>query len=325
MNNETEHQDAIDKVREALRALDDVINTMISPQIQQLAQTAQMVNNAIISIVQSEAMQAAFEVSRTVVELVKSIDFTPMLKEFSEAMIPIRYVYLLERLKWPVFLIDDESLRQNIMNACKQSDDYDAVRAIILSYCGEGFLNAIECDWNACDAIKAERKPILSEALSLHKLGYYNATTSMLMCQVYGVASDIVDIAKRNGLVLKQEVKAFVAENFEIKLEDIDKEKGRLLQMTVMTESGYLLWEAMANYLKNEILCSSDSKKRWESQPLRNKICHGDQLNFGTQEHSIKAILTVDMLVQLAYEIDRIAKKANEHSIDGENEAEEAQ
>ena len=325
MSNEMEHQDAIDKVRETLRALDAVKNTIISPQMQQLVQTAQMVNNAVISMVQSEAMQAALEVSRKVAELVKSFDFTPVLKKFSEAMIPIRYVYLLERLKWPVFLIDDESLRQNIMDACKQSDDFDAVRGIILSYCGEGFLNAVECDWNACDALKVERKPILSEALTLYKLGYYNATTSMLMCQVYGIASDIVDIAKRNGLVLDQEAKAFVAENFEIKLEDIDKEKGRLLQLTAMTESGYLLWEAMANYLKNEILCSSDSKKRWESQPLRNKICHGDQLNFGTQEHSIKAILTIDMLVQLAYEIDRIAKKANEYSIDGKNETEEAQ
>lgn len=324
MSNEMEHQDAIDKVRETLRALDAVKNTVISPQMQQLVQTAQMVNNAVISMVQSEAMQAALEVSRKVAELVKSVDLTPMLKAFSEAMIPIRYVYLLERLKWPIFLIDDEGLRQNIMNACKQSDDLDAVREIILSYCGEGFLDAIECDWNSCDVIKAERKPILSEALALHKLGYYNATTSMLMCQVYGVASDIVDVSKRNGLVLDQEAKELVAENFEIKLEDIDKEKGRLLQMTAMTESGYLLWEAMANYLKNEILCSSDSKKRWESQPLRNKICHGDQLNFGTQEHSIKAILTIDMLVQLAYEIDRIAKKADEPSTDVENEVEES-
>ena len=75
---------------------------------------------------------------------------------------------------------------------------------------------------------------------------------------------------------------------------EIKSQSSSLLQMTVMTESGYLLWEAMANYLKNEILCSSDSKKRWESQPLRNKICHGDQLNFGTQEHSIKAILNGD-------------------------------
>ena len=76
--------------------------------------------------------------------------------------------------------------------------------------------------------------------------------------------------------------------------------------MTVMTESGMMLWNAMAKYLQSEILCSSESKKRWATQPLRNKICHGDQLNFGTKEHSLKAILTIDMLIQLAYEIERI-------------------
>ena len=97
MSNEMEHQDAMDKVRETLRALDAVKNTIISPQMQQLVQTAQMVNNAVISMVQSEAMQAALEVGRKVAELVKSFDFTPVLKKFSEAMIPIRYVYLLGR------------------------------------------------------------------------------------------------------------------------------------------------------------------------------------------------------------------------------------
>ena len=325
MSNEMEHQNAIDKVKETLRALDAVKNTVISPQMQQLVQTAQMVNNTVISMVQSEAMQAALEVGRRVAELVKSIDFTPMLKQFSEAMIPLRYIYLLDRLKWPVFLIEDETLRQDIMNVCKEDDNLDAVREIILSYCGDGFLDATLCDWDACDAIKAERKPILSEAIALHKLGYYHASTSMLMCQVYGVASDIVDIAKKNELVLDEEAKDFVAENFEIKREDIDNEKGRLLQMTVMTESGYLLWEAMANYLKKEILSSSESKKRWETQPLRNKICHGDQLNFGTQEHSIKAILTIDMLIQLAYEIDRIAKKADKATSVERNSAEDMQ
>ena len=115
-----------------------------------------------------------------------------------------------------------------------------------------------------------------------------------------------MDLAKKNGLEIDDEEKDFVSEYFEIKREDVDKEKGRLLQMTVMTESGMMLWNAMAKYLQSEILCSSESKKRWATQPLRNKICHGDQLNFGTKEHSLKAILTIDMLIQLAYEIERI-------------------
>ena len=110
---------------------------------------------------------------------------------------------------------------------------------------------------------------------------------------------------------LDDEEKGIIADYFKIALEDVDKEKGKLLQMTAMTESGQLFWEAMVDYLQKENLCSSDSKKRWEPQPLRNKICHGDQLNFGTKEHSLKAILTIDMLVQLAYEINHIIELKN--------------
>ena len=29
----------------------------------------------------------------------------------------------------------------------------------------------------------------------------------------------------------------------------------------------------------------------------RNKICHGIQLNFGTREHALKSILTIDMMI----------------------------
>ena len=115
-----------------------------------------------------------------------------------------------------------------------------------------------------------------------------------------------MDLTKKNGLEINDEEKDFVSEYFEIKREDVDKEKGRLMQMTIMTESGMMLWNAMARYLQSEILCSSESKKRWATQPLRNKICHGDQLNFGTKEHSLKAVFTINMLIQLAYEIERI-------------------
>jgi len=231
-----------------------------------------------------------------------------MLKAFSEAMIPIKYINLLERIKWPVFLIDDEELRDKIMAACSQQEDVAAVKEIIFDYCDEDFLESMERDWSCCPALKETRKPIFVEAMQLHKGGFYYASTSMLMCQVYGVASDIVDIAKKHNLNLDDETKEFVSDYFKIKREDVDKEKGKLMQMVVMTESGQLLWDAMASYLKDEILCSSDSKQRWATQPLRNKICHGDQLNFGTKEHSLKAILTIDMLIQLAYEINRIAE-----------------
>lgn len=259
-----------------------------------------------LAVTTSTVMQAIKTVGDRIAEMLSAIDFSPIINNLREAFVPIRYIQLLSELKWPIFLIDDEELRQEIMDACKDEKDVKKVSTIILDYCSDDFLNSVEEDWNHCDVIRGERKAILSEALFMHKQGYYFSSVSLLMCQLYGVASDIIDLASENGLELDDEYKEYIAEHYRIKIEDIDKEKGKLLQMTAMTDGGLLLWNAMANYLKNEILCSSESKQRWESQPLRNKICHGDQLNFGTKEHSLKAILVIDMLVQLAYAINRI-------------------
>lgn len=135
---------------------------------------------------------------------------------------------------------------------------------------------------------------------------HYYASTSILACQIYGVISDIGAIAKAGNLIVNEKGKKLVSNRYNIKMEDIDKEKGRFVQSILFTQRGVIYWAAASEYLKEEILCSSDSKKRWESQPIRNKICHGSQLNFGTEEHSLKAILSIDMLIQLANEIEYV-------------------
>lgn len=308
--------------QEFLRKISETINNMRIP-LQQVAIAANAASQAIVTALQSDAVQNALNFGQKIAQTIAKYDFAPMLKNLSEAMIPIRYIHLLEQVKWPLFLIDDKELRDQILSACAENEDANVVKEIAFAYCDEDFLCALEEDWLDCSAIKQDRKPILSEALEMHKKGYYHASVSALMCQIYGVASDIVDLAKKCGLEIDDDAKDFVSEHFEIKREDIDKEKGKLMQMVVMTESGQLLWDAMASYLKEEILCSSDSKKRWATQPLRNKICHGDQLNFGSKEHSLKSILSIDMLIQLAYEINRIIElDKKDFSENGEDEKE---
>lgn len=287
------------------------IITKIQKPLQKAAEISKKLNQKTIEIAQSDAVQTLLGISEKISKIIAACDFTKIVTSFQEALIPIHYLNLLERLKWPIFLIDDDMLREKIMLACTEKEDLEKVKNIIFDYCTNEFLQTLEDDWSHCEVISEARQPVLKEAILMHNQGYYYASTSMLMCQVYGVASDIVHFAKKNDLQIADDMKDFAAEHFTIKREDIDTEKGKIMQMVIITESGMLLWDAMATYLKNEILCSSESKKRWATQPLRNKICHGDQLNFGTKEHSLKAILTVDMLIQLAYEIHRIIKLKN--------------
>ena len=304
------NSDRFEQSMEPLRKIGETINNMQAP-LRQIAENVRIANQALVAAVQNDVVQNVLQFGQSIAKLVSSYDFTPMLKKFSEAIIPIRYIHLLEELRWPLFLINDDALRDQILTACAVNEDADAVKDIVFEYCDEAFFAALEEDWFACSAINPARKPILSEAIALHKQGFYYASVSILMCQVYGIAADIDDLARANGLVLDQEGKEFAAEHFEVDIRFINNEKGRLLQSLMLTESGILLWNAMGDYIKNVTLYSGKDYSHIENQPLRNKIGHGDQLNFGTQEHSLKAILTIDMLIQLAYEIHRIAELRN--------------
>lgn len=303
---EITYPDTIKNLTSGLTAMQNVMNSLVYSHAEQLVTVSQSLGAAVSSIIQSEAMQAVLTVGERIANMVASIDFKPMLKSFSEAMIPVTYIHLLERLNWPIFLIEDEQLRSDILDACKNGEDPVIVAEIIYKYCTEDFFIAVENDWMNCSILSEGRKPILSQAIHLHKQEFYFASTSMLMCQLYGIAADIEKALEGNNLTLNQEEKEYVAELFNLNLRFIDKEKGRLFQTLMFTESGMLLWNAMANYLRDVCFFSGQDYSHINNQPLRNKICHGDQIEFGTQEHSLKAIFVIDMLIQLAYEIKRI-------------------
>ena len=301
------NNDEIENNQELVFKLGETLSRIQAP-LQKIAETVKAANQTFIAVTQSDAVQNALRMGQELVKTITAFDFKPILKKFSEAMIPLKYIHLLERLQWPLFLINDDDLREQIMSACAESDDADAVKELVFEYCDEDFLVALEEDWSDCPVIKQGRMPILAEAIQMHKQGFYYTSVSTLMCQVYGIAADIDNLAKENGLTLDEEEKAFIADYFEVNIKFINNEKGRLLQSLMLTESSVLLWDAMGNYIKNITLYSGKDYSHIENQPLRNKIAHGDQVDFGTQEHSLKAILTVDMLIQLAYEINRVVQ-----------------
>lgn len=316
------NNEAFEHNEDLLRRIGEAISKIQAP-LQKLEETARIANQALIATVQSQAVQNALQLGQEVAKTVAAFDFTPMLKKFSEAIIPLKYIYLLERLRWPLFLINDEELRTKILSECAVDEDSDVVRDIVFEYCDEDFFDALLVDWYDCPALKSERKSILSEAVQVHRKGFYYASVSTLMCQVYGIAADIDELARSNGLILDQEGKEFATEHFEIDIKYINNEKGRLLQSLMLTEAGLLLWDAMGDYIKNVTLYSGKDYSHIDNQPLRNKIGHGDQLNFGTQEHSLKAVLTIDMMVQLAYEINRIVELRKSNANGEENGCEE--
>lgn len=261
-----------------------------------------------VGTVALDMAQRAIDLTSGIVGVIQQCDFTPLIKGFQSVILPLQYISILRRIKWPLFFIEDESFRESIMDACSGEDDYNRARNIALSYCNDEFIENLRQEWKENTSVMEARFPVLSSAIDLHKQGEYYGSVSILMCQLYGICNDIVVLAKNKGLILTAEDKDFVAEHFCLDRKFLDRtEKGRLFQTVFFTESGMLLWEAMVEYLRDEILSSSPETMVVSDQPLRNKICHGGQLNFGTEEHSLKAILTIDMLMQLAMAIDGIS------------------
>ena len=75
-----------------------------------------------------------------------------------------------------------------------------------------------------------------------------------------------------------------------------------ILRLAAMTENAVFYWEAITDYIYNVVLTSHGDEYR-DHNPLRNKICHGDQLDFGTEEKSLKGIFVIDLLLNLKSEM----------------------
>lgn len=224
-----------------------------------------------------------------------------------DVFLNLNYMMTMHKLNYPLFLESDKVFKNKVVN-CK--DNATMIEEVIYEYVNEEYLNNMLEQWKVSECIKKERLPIFKEAIELHLKGYYYACTTMMMCQLYGVVIDIYNYIESNDVEISLESKSYLAKEYSI--EKIDSEKGKLIQLAFVPDGGNVIKEVIVEYFKKEILSSSESKKRWEHQPLRNKICHGDQLNYGTKEHSLKSILCINLLIKLGESIKGVIESIQE-------------
>jgi hypothetical protein len=216
----------------------------------------------------------------------------------TDTILNIQYIMLMHKIQYPLFLETDEEFKKEVV---KHENDIKEVEIVIENYLNDEYLKSMLKEWETSNCINKDRLPILKEAIELHLKKYYFACTSMMMCQLYGIVIDIYHYLRKMDVEISEESKNDLAKEYQI--EKIDSEKGRLIQLAFIPEGGHLIKEAIVDYFQKEILSSSEKQERWRHQPLRNKICHGDQLNYGTKEHSLKAIMCINLLFKLGEDI----------------------
>lgn len=210
-----------------------------------------------------------------------------------------------------MFLIDNDELRKVMTPFLEEEDpDPNKVNNAVIDYFDHVGVETISSLWDMSPGVEKDRLLVLQEAIDMYNQGFYYGCTSTLMCQIAGIISNsfqhisvededfdihgvrLIYQSYNNGNTLdKKHEKKIISGKAR------GEEKQKLLFLLAEIDSGILYWEATADYLYNIVFTSNDD---YYNHACRNNICHGIQLNFGDKEHALKAILSVDLAIQLS-------------------------
>lgn len=296
-----EYEETIHEIRNTLNR---ILKYMEKPEYKEAKENAKKIAVALetmsVEVSQSQAVKAFGRLG----EQLHSVKL-PQLSE--KAMVGIEnYHYLnkLEKIQWPLYFVFSKELMQKLA-CCTSSleESENEIRKIICEFCNAEFIDSLFMDWNNSSVIDKQRISILQEAISLYNNELYYGCVSILACQLNGIITDIYNMQRKYGKDfdledIKMAYKNFNHQKAVPKRIDKNRERIQLLWFISDAEEEIIYWIKSIEYIYNIILTSKDSMNQ-SNHPCRNKICHGIQLNFGTKEHALKSILTIDILIRL--------------------------
>lgn len=187
------------------------------------------------------------------------------------------------------------------------SDDLDLAKTIneyAIEYLGQDRITNILNEWLTDTLISTDKKPLLECVIRHHLKEEYYASTSILMCLVEGLIEDCDPEFNALASCDEKGLK-YIAKHLGLNDGIVDRRKkgyakDQLAAITYGVDNAIYYWEASAKYIANVALANKPNEALCASNPFRNKICHGSQVNYGTVTHSLKAILVVDLLIRLS-------------------------
>lgn len=218
----------------------------------------------------------------------------------------IKFMKIAARINFPIYFEIDTELQTRVLDIYNsyigESEDemLDDIKRCIVEYYNHDMLDQIMYTWFRQPWIKETRKDALREAVEVYEEGRFYLTGSTLMCQLGGLITELYDITKTNEVLSKEDKKEILS---YYNINKIDSEKSKIVQMMLMQSNGALLWYNSAKYFVNFTYSSSNDMSIFDEDPGRNKICHGVQTNYGKKEIALKAILVIDIVVQLGIQM----------------------
>lgn len=270
----------------------EIQNSLVgNSAVKQLSETIASIHKSCVIDVAKKIQNIKFDFIKPLEPLLKN----ESVKNFFRG---VKYFFSIEKSGWPLYHLMFQSL-DDVMSL--EKEDFFP---FLLSFYENEYKSSLAKSWENAPILNEMRKPILKEALSLFDNHFFYGTCSILMCQLYGIAEDIDCYSREKSLVISKDDIKEIDELYGITdLKKVPKEKRRLFQKVMHVQEHVALWDRSLQYLNDFVLKNPEKSINELTVPHRNKICHGEQLNFGTQEHALKAIFIIDSLISFSNEI----------------------
>lgn len=239
--------------------------------------------------------------------LVSTIDLNAVSESFRRTLLERQRAELLVRAKWPLFLVDDVavcSALDELMLGDFDEGISERVSEIACKNLDSEWLDETLARWAEHDELSDGVRALLDRAVKRHENGDYEGCVALLMNLFEGLIEKYLPKANLNdGQIKEFDVHAGrhglrplrIDENKLRRLSARD----RVLLMMMLADDGMYAIRCAVDYIVDVVLTGKMDDALAARNPLRNKICHGDQTEYDTKEHSLKAILVTDIMIRL--------------------------
>lgn len=242
-------------------------------------------------------------------EVTRGIDFDVITSTLRPIALKAKRIDLLGRANWPMYLVDDEEVCNGLDMLSPQATDEELkelVAGVACANLDSEWLGETRSRWEDHAELSSGERGVLARALNRHERGDFEGCVALLMnlfeglvekyfpdemSKLDGERAELFDLhAKKLGVGLSRKRNG--------KPRELTNAKDKVLVMVVLSENGWYTFEHAAEYIVGVTFTNAMDAHLAAHNPLRNKICHGQQTEYGTQEHSLKAILVTDIVIR---------------------------
>ncbi len=228
-----------------------------------------------------------------------------------------RYLFfeIADEIGLPIYLECDTILQDKLIEMYRENNNscnVKEMRCVVMSYYNKDYIESICNGFTNLYIFGEERIKLLVDSINVLHLGYYGVVNSSFVNQMSGMIRDIhkeLSVIHKYSKAEKNEIKTL----FDLKCRD-DSEKVMLLEILCEQNKGFLLWYRVAKFFLK--YSYSSGEKYMDQHPKRHMICHGIQTNYDTREMSIELVICIDILVELAYRIQKMREENKQMVID---------